>query len=216
MANGLFNRLYRAFKTFDQAIDIILGRSFPPGNLLAIECNVTSQVQSVNFPGRSLKDILSDTILWAVPKKRRTLEKRLSRRFGVPKYNWKPHVPKTNILTCRKCGHHYEARTLCGYCYEIVKKETEEMQEAIQNSLGLTPIEQNVIVLYEGEKENLKDDFWKKQRIVELPKKRPEWFHPNLLQPVSNEQPQEDPSALKVEKPSDRQDQILESDKSNK
>lgn len=32
MANGIFSRLYRAFKTFDQAIDIILGRGFPPGN----------------------------------------------------------------------------------------------------------------------------------------------------------------------------------------
>ncbi|CAL7937552.1 unnamed protein product [Xylocopa violacea] len=210
MANGIFNRLYRALKTFDQAIDIILGRGFPPGNLLAIECNAINHVQSVNFPGRSLKDILNDTILWAVPKRRRSLEKRLSRRFGVPKYNWKPHVPKTNILTCWKCGNHYEARTLCGYCYEIVKKETKEIQEAIKNSLKLGPIEQDVIVLYEGEKENLSDDFWKEQRIVELPKKRPDWFHPNLLQPVANERPKEDPLAVKIEESSDQDDDIFD------
>lgn len=48
-----------------------------------------------------------------------------------------------------------------GYCYEIVKKETKEIQKAIQDSLGLQPIEQDVIVLYEGEKEQLQDNFWK-------------------------------------------------------
>lgn len=32
MAYNIFNRFYRAFKTFNQVIDIILGRSFPPGN----------------------------------------------------------------------------------------------------------------------------------------------------------------------------------------
>lgn len=32
MANNIFNRLYQAFKTFDQVINIILGRNFPPSN----------------------------------------------------------------------------------------------------------------------------------------------------------------------------------------
>lgn len=36
------------------------------------------------------------------------------------------------------------------------------MQIAIQKSLGLQPVEQDVIVLYEGEKEKLENDnFWK-------------------------------------------------------
>ena len=36
------------------------------------------------------------------------------------------------------------------------------MQIAIEKSLGLQPVEQDVIVLYEGEKEKLEnDDFWK-------------------------------------------------------
>ncbi|PBC27089.1 large ribosomal subunit protein bL32m [Apis cerana] len=187
MANNIFNRLLQAFKTFDQIINIILGHNFP-SNLYVIECNSVKQIQSINFPGQSLKDILNNTILWAVPKKRRTIEKRLSRRFGIPELHWKPHVPKTNILMCRKCGHDYEAGTLCGYCYEIVKKETEIMQQAIQDSLGLKPVEQDVIVLYEGEKEQYEDNFWKKQRIIELRKKRPDWFNPNLLQPTTKEE----------------------------
>ncbi|XP_003704148.1 mitochondrial ribosomal protein L32 [Megachile rotundata] len=188
MANSLWNRLSQAFRTFDQAIDIIFGRGFPPGTLYAIDCNhAVRQSQPTNFPGQSLKDILNDAFLWAVPKHRRTIEKRLNRRFGVPKYHWKPHVPKT-ILTCYKCGHPHEIGLLCGYCYEIVKKETTEMQEAIQKELGLSPVEKDVIVLYEGEKEQLSEEFWKNQRIVELPKKRPEWFNQNLLQPMSQEQ----------------------------
>ncbi|CAK9795838.1 39S ribosomal protein L32, mitochondrial [Anthophora plagiata] len=187
MASSVFNRLYRAFKTFDQVIDTILGRNLPLGSLYAIECNAINQVQPKNVPARSLKDILNDAILWAAPKKRRTIERRLCRRFGVPDRHWKPPVPKTNLMMCRKCGHDYEGGTLCGYCYEIVKKETQEMQEVIQSSLGLDPVEKDVIVLYEGEKEHLREDFWKNQRIVEMPKKRPEWFHQNLLQPTTEE-----------------------------
>ncbi|XP_076651115.1 mitochondrial ribosomal protein L32 [Halictus rubicundus] len=188
MASGLLRRLSHAFQTFEQAVNIILGRGFPPGSLCAIDCShVLNQTQPAHLPGRSLKDILNDSILWAVPKKRRSIEKRLNRRFGIPDLHWKPHVPKTNILMCRRCGHDYEAGTLCGYCYEIVKTETKEMQKAIVNSLGLEPIEKDVIVLYEGEKERLKEEYWKSQRIVELPKKRPEWFSENLLQPTTKE-----------------------------
>ena len=188
MANSLFGKLSRAFQTFERTIDIIFGRGFPPGPLYAIECNnVTNRMQPITIPGRSIKDILNDAFLWAVPKKRRSLEKRLSRRFGWPKYVWKPPVPKTNILMCRKCGHDHEAGLLCAHCYEIVKKETEEMQEAIQTELGLSPVEQDVVVLYEGEKEKVANEFWKKQRIVELPKKRPEWFDQNLLESSAKE-----------------------------
>nr|XP_031829442.1 39S ribosomal protein L32, mitochondrial [Nomia melanderi] len=192
MAGGLLKRLSHAFKVFDEAVDIILGRGFPPGSLCVIDCNnIINRSHPTNLPERSLKDILNDSFLWAVPKKRRTIEKRLNRRFGWPNYIWKPHVPKTNILMCRRCGHHYEAGLLCGYCYEIVKTETKEMMEAIKKELGIEPVEQNVIVLYEGEKEKLKEEFWKTQRIVELPKKRPEWFNSNLLQPTMQEPSEE-------------------------
>lgn len=91
-------------------------------------------------------------------------------------------------------------------CYDKVKKETEEMQDAILKDLGLSPVEQEVIVLYEGEKETVPSEFWevgskkwitdnfkfilnllfissfKGKRIVELPKQRPPWFSRNLLQ----------------------------------
>lgn len=55
-----------------------------------------------------------------------------------------------------------------GNCYEKVKLETKEMQEAIQKELGLSPVEENVIVLYSGEKESRTDDFWKVLKVYAL------------------------------------------------
>lgn len=61
----------------------------------------------------SLKNLLGDGILWAVPKHRRTIEKRLNRKFGLPGYNWKPLVAKTNLRSCNQCGHDHELGVLC-------------------------------------------------------------------------------------------------------
>ncbi|GAB1866640.1 Large ribosomal subunit protein bL32m [Camponotus japonicus] len=187
MASGLINRLCSVFQRFEQTISqTIFGRGFPPG-LCAIDCGSfpNDSKLSNHFGNRSLEEILKNGILWAVPKKRRTIEKRLSRRFGVEKYFWKPPVPKTNLLICVNCGHNYKAGRLCGHCYEKVKLETKEIQEAIQKELGLQPVEENVIVLYDGEKDDKTYQFWKSQRVVEMPKKRPSWFHRNLLEPTT-------------------------------
>ncbi|KYQ57342.1 39S ribosomal protein L32, mitochondrial [Trachymyrmex zeteki] len=181
------NRLSLAIQKFEQAIQIIFGRGFPPGSLCAVDCNgFLSEPKSGNRLS-SLKEIFDNGFLWAVPKKRRSLETRYKRRFGQPKYLWKPPIAKTNLLSCVNCGHHYEAGRLCGHCYEKVKLETKEIQNAIQKKLGLSLVEQDVIVLYDGEKDSKTDHFWKKQRIIEMPKKRPSWFHRNLLEPTSQE-----------------------------
>ncbi|XP_011694038.1 PREDICTED: 39S ribosomal protein L32, mitochondrial [Wasmannia auropunctata] len=186
---GTMNRLSLALQKFEQAIQTIFGRGFPPGSLYAINCNgfLNEPKPTSRLGLDSLKEIFDNGILWAVPKKRRSLEERLKRRFGYMKYFWKPPVAKTNILSCFNCGHPYEAGRLCGHCYEKVKLETKEMQDAIQKELGLSPVEENVIVLYDGERESKTDEFWKNQRIVEMPKKRPSWFHQNLLQPTTQE-----------------------------
>lgn len=56
------------------------------------------------------------------------------------------------------------------------------MQDAIQNKLGLEPIEKEVVVLYDGEKDEKPKEFFESKRIVEIPKERPSWFSKNLLQ----------------------------------
>lgn len=65
--------------------------------------------------------------------------------------------------------------------------ETKEMRQAIKEKLGLQPIEKEVVVLYENEKNDL-DGEYNGQPIVEMPKPRPAWFSKNLLQ-QSTQQP---------------------------
>nr|CAD7406857.1 unnamed protein product [Timema cristinae] len=136
--------------------------------------------------GFSLKKLLEDSILWAVPRHRRTLEKRLKRKYGHPDYVYKMLKPKSNLMVCNSCGHHHEAGILCAHCYDEVRKETEEMQTKIQEGLGLSPVEQEVVVLYEGEKEAQIAEFWQGKRIVEMNKPRPTWFSKNLLQKTTS------------------------------
>lgn len=69
---------------------------------------------STPIPKFSIKDLVGDGFLLAVPKFRRTIEKRWKRKFGMPKYVWKMLEPKTNIKVCHECGHHHEHGRLCG------------------------------------------------------------------------------------------------------
>ncbi|KAL6260089.1 39S ribosomal protein L32, mitochondrial [Pogonomyrmex barbatus] len=194
----MMNRLSLILQKFEQAIQIIFGRGFPPEPLCAIECNgfLNESKPANRFGNYSLKEIFENGILWAVPKQRRSYERRLKRRYGIMEYVWKPPIAKTNILICPNCGHNYEANCLCGHCYERVKLETKKIQAAIQEELGLSPVEENVIILYDGEKDSKSDEFWKNQRVIEMPKKRPSWFHQNLLQPTTQK-----PSDEKTIKP---------------
>ncbi|XP_075971757.1 mitochondrial ribosomal protein L32 [Anticarsia gemmatalis] len=136
----------------------------------------------------SIKDIIGDGILLAVPKFRRTIERRWKRKYGSPDYELKTIVPKTNIKVCQDCGHHHEKGRLCENCYTKIKKETEEIQAKITEKLGINPVEQDVVVLYQGE--TLPDqpkEFWKGKRIIEMKKERPQWFSKNLLQKTTQQ-----------------------------
>lgn len=132
----------------------------------------------------TVKDFIGDGILWGVPKHRKTIEKRLQNRFGTPKM-----IPeKTHLGICNNCGNHYEIGVLCPTCYEKIRKETELMQDKIKEELKLTPVENEIVVLYDGEKGEKPDEFWKGKRIVEMEKPRPKWFSKNLMQ-KSTQQP---------------------------
>ncbi|XP_015522607.1 large ribosomal subunit protein bL32m [Neodiprion pinetum] len=184
MASGLVNRVQIALQRFDNIIVNILSRRFPPEALCVVELN-EGQNWPQPIPRRSpfsIENIIDNGFLWGVPTHKRTIEKRWKRRFGNPKYISKLLSPKTNILTCHTCGHDHEAGILCRHCYDKVMGETKEMQTAIVNDLGLNPVEKDVIVLYDGEKSEEMVDYWKNKKIVEVPRKRPNWFQKNLLQ----------------------------------
>nr|CAG4645934.1 EOG090X0IGM [Lynceus sp. MCZ IZ 141354] len=128
-------------------------------------------------------DEKSKGIMWAVPHCRRSVEKRLCRKFGAE--NWgtsKLIKPKLDLQVCMTCGHHHEYNRLCGHCYAQIDKETKLMQAEIDKNLGVSPIEKEVAVLYEGEKEQQSDDFFEGKHVIEMKKPRPSWFSQNLLQ----------------------------------
>lgn len=61
----------------------------------------------------TLKDLIGDGMLWAVPRNRRTIEKRWKRKFGSPEYVEKLLVPRHNLRVCNNCGHDHEVGVLC-------------------------------------------------------------------------------------------------------
>ena len=165
-------------------------------------------------------------MLWAVPKHRRTVEKRLKRKYGSPEYKLKILTPKVHLRTCATCGSDQEVGVLCrkwnhspfpfhsickvtgppltfastslsiaATCYKKVRTETELMQEKIQSELGLEPVDRDVVVLYDRERDEQPAEFWQGKRIVEMEKPRPSWFSKNLLQ--KSTQQQSEPDELK-------------------
>ncbi|ETN68081.1 39S ribosomal protein L32, mitochondrial [Anopheles darlingi] len=173
------------------------GNQFPPGGLALVGIEQRSVQQRRQCPPSgsfSLRDLLGDGILWAVPKHRRTVEKRHKRKYGSPEYKLKILTPKTHLRSCATCGSDHEVGVLCPTCYRQVRTETEQMQEKIQQELKLDPVDREVVILYANEKEEQPAEFWQDKRIVEMEKPRPLWFSKNLLQKATQTT---DPDELK-------------------
>jgi len=115
------------------------------------------------------------------------VERRLTRRFGLKGWTWKMLIPNYNLLICDNCGHHYQAKHMCRNCYEKNLEETKIIRESIEAKLGHSPIDKDVIVLYQSDKEKGMDidestASLNNKLLVEIPKERPSFFSPNLLQ----------------------------------
>lgn len=106
----------------------------------------------------------------------------MKRKYGNPKYDMKTLQKKAFLKVCDTCGNHHEVGILCAHCYDKVRKETESIKDKIMEKLQLSPVESEVVVLYDGEKVDQSEEFWKGKRIVEMEKPRPNWFSKNLLQ----------------------------------
>lgn len=106
----------------------------------------------------------------------------MKRKYGTPGLHVKTLPIKTHLRVCDTCGNHCEVGILCAHCYDKVRKETTLIKDKISNELKLDPVESEVVVLYDGEKVEKSEEFWKGKRIVEMEKPRPMWFSKNLLQ----------------------------------
>jgi len=169
---------------FESALPGLFGRyPFPPGSLGVLVESISKVSQSTQQSQPfSIKDFIGDGFLWAVPKHRRTIEKRMKMKYGSPNYHMKILQPKHQLKLCDNCGFHFEANHLCPTCYDKVRKETELIKDKIMSKLKLDKVESEVVVLYDGEKGQQSDEFWKGKRIVEMEKPRPSFFSKNLLQ----------------------------------
>ncbi|XP_050420000.1 39S ribosomal protein L32, mitochondrial [Adelges cooleyi] len=169
----------RLSANFDAVCNVFFGQMPPPAISFV---SLTEVPKATCRKWFDVNEMFKDSILWAVPKHRRTIEKRLKRKFGCIHDFYKMLMPRTDLLTCNHCGHNYQRRHLCPNCYKKVKDETTHMQEAIEKELGLEPVQQEVIVLYKGERTKQAEEFWKGKRIIELKREKPSWFSKNLLQ----------------------------------
>lgn len=61
-------------------------------------------------------------ILYAVPKKRRTIERRRKITFGFDK-RMEYAQPKDNIITCPACGGWHESHTICGELKRCIRED---------------------------------------------------------------------------------------------
>ncbi|ODM89846.1 39S ribosomal protein L32, mitochondrial [Orchesella cincta] len=159
-------------------------KGFPPGLAVA---GAPSTLPPIPMPSATMEDKKAEGFVWGVPKRRRSIETRLTRKFGVLEWHWKLIKPKYNLLVCDTCGHHYEAKHLCRNCYEKTMEETKLIRESMEAKFGHSPMDKDVIVLYESDKQSVPTDTTpslnaSNKLIVELPKNRPTFFSPNLLQ----------------------------------
>lgn len=134
-----------------------------------------------------MKDLIGDGFLWAVPKFRRSLEKRMKRRFGTPGMHEKIHRAKEYLVECDYCGDFFEPKSICATCYNKVRTETNAIKDKIMKKIGLKPDDKEIVVLYDGEKGETSSEFWNGKRIVEMEKPRPNWFSKNLMQKSTKE-----------------------------
>ncbi|XP_077993823.1 large ribosomal subunit protein bL32m-like [Glandiceps talaboti] len=114
-------------------------------------------------------------ILWAVPKSKRSLERRRTRRRAFEK---RIH-PRQDIIPCEVCGQPKLMYHLCGHCVQKVRTETEAIREKLGEEWHWNIPQTETLVLYEGESVTNTD---KNKHIVEMKKKRPSWFSKELYE----------------------------------
>ncbi|CAG2102021.1 unnamed protein product [Medioppia subpectinata] len=129
-----------------------------------------------------IEDIMRNGFVFATQKKRRTVERRLERRFGLDKYpDTSPIIrAKQNLIPCDRCGQYHEFHTICANCYKRVKEESNLIIEEMKKRLHYSePIEEEVTIRYKNDSKSEAE--MTGRRVVEMDRQRPEWFADNLL-----------------------------------
>ena len=119
-------------------------------------------------------------LLWTTQKKRRSVEARHMKKFGM--LHWGTYkLPRLNkrLRVDHRTGEDFELGKLAPRTYAAVMKETREIQARMAAAFGVgQPKDKEVAVAYQGEEAEDKDRF----QVVEMEKERPAFFAPNLMQ----------------------------------
>uniref|UniRef100_A0A915KZH7 Mitochondrial ribosomal protein L32 n=1 Tax=Romanomermis culicivorax TaxID=13658 RepID=A0A915KZH7_ROMCU len=127
--------------------------------------------KSTNPKTLAIKEICDTSILWGVPVHKTCRPRKFYKRYSPLKI-WR-HVK--NLVMCQHCGSWHQLHTICAECYKTVRAETDE----IKTVYGRGSAECEVLLKYQNDKDC--DDFGKlKRKIIEINKKRPDWFSDDL------------------------------------
>lgn len=131
-------------------------------------------------------------ILWAVPKKRVPVEKRIRRKFRPPQHAI--YKLKNTIRTDHKTGEWFELGKLPLKTYETIMAETEAIKAKMTQAFHNQVRDKEFVVKYNEEDHEVKGE--KEVMVVEMEKERPNFFSRNLLQ--KSTQPNLDPNTTTV------------------
>ena len=117
-------------------------------------------------------------ILWAVPKKRVPVEKRIRRKFRHPQNA----IYKLNrfIRTDHKTGEWFELGKLPLKTYETVMAETDAIKAKMTQAFHNQIRDKEFLVKYNNEEDKVKGH--QEVMVVEMEKERPNFFSKSLLQ----------------------------------
>lgn len=145
----------------------------------------------VNLPSSSSpsssspQSYLPDMSILLTQKHRATIERRRIRRHSdlpmslMVKYG----TPRQDLHQCLECGTWHEKKTICGNCYDRIRKETDEMKKSYpnQDEFLYNHPQQEVVYVYQNEKVPNNEN----KQIVEIPRERPSWFSKNLIPKIN-------------------------------
>jgi large subunit ribosomal protein L32 len=118
-------------------------------------------------------------------KHRATIERRRIRRHSdlpmslMTKYG----TPRQDLHQCLECGTWHEKKTICGNCYDRIRKETQAIKDSYPNKdeFNYNHPQQEIVYVYKNEN-SITDQT---KRIVEIPRERPTWFSKNLIPKIN-------------------------------
>ncbi|CAF0942899.1 unnamed protein product [Rotaria sordida] len=131
------------------------------------------------------KSSLPDMSILLTQKHRATIERRRIRRHSdlpmslMIKYG----TPRQDLHQCLECGTWHEKKTICGNCYDRIRKETQAMKDSYPNKdeFNHNHSQQEIVYVYKND-EKFHDDT---KRIVEIQRERPTWFSKNLIPKIN-------------------------------